>query len=71
MRVPKLTPVTSSSVAALGHDAASKRLFVRFPSGATYSYANVSPEGFQAFLAAGSKGAHLRRFFLGREHTKH
>ena len=57
-----MTPVTSSAIAAIGHDPETRTLLVRFRSGETYGYLEVSPEVFKAFLTAASKG----RFFHER-----
>lgn len=60
MRPPQLTPVESAAVAALGYDAASRTLFVRFRSGGLYAYLDVPPETADAFVEAPSKGAFFR-----------
>lgn len=54
---PTLTLVESRAVAALGYDAASRTLFVRFRAGGLYAYLAVPPEVALAFQAAPSKGA--------------
>ena len=58
MSIPR-TEVESSQLAAVGHDAETNTLRVKFKSGSTYDYANVSAQKFEAFLSAGSLG----RFF--------
>lgn len=57
---PRLTPVESSAVAALGYDAASRTLFVRFREGGLYAYLDVPREVARAFEAAPSKGGFFR-----------
>lgn len=56
----RLVVVESSSIDAVGYDAATRRLTVRFlGSGNTYVYLDVEPPVFQALLAAPSKGRYL------------
>lgn len=58
----KITLVPNSSqVKAIGYDRETLTLRVYF-SNAPYEYAQVPPETFEAFIAAGSKGT-----FLGAE----
>ena len=61
-----LTPVTSSQLAAYGHDPSTNTLAIRFKGhgdrpGSLYHYANVTAEQFEAFQAAESKGSHFIR----------
>lgn len=61
-----MTPVQSSQIAALGHDAASKTLAVEFKGwggkpGSTYHYANVDAATFDALRGAESIGSHFGR----------
>lgn len=59
--------VISSNIAAVGYDAQSSVLFVRFHSGArVYSYRGVPASVYRAFLAAPSKGRFLAQFVKGR-----
>lgn len=63
----EMTPVESSQLSAIGHDAATNTLAIRFPpkkSGVSdvYHYQNVSAEMFAEFLAAESYGS----FFIQR-----
>ena len=56
----RLVAVESSSIDAVGYDAATRRLTVRFlGSGNTYVYLGVAPSVFEALLAAPSKGRYL------------
>ena len=64
--IPKipLQPVDSSQLAAIGHDAHTSTLAIRFKNWkgeetSLYHYANVDAETFAAFLAAESKGRHF------------
>ena len=56
----RLVAVESSSIDAVGYDASSQRLTVRFlGSGNTYVYLGVAPSVFEALLTAPSKGRYL------------
>jgi uncharacterized protein YdaL len=54
-----LVPVTSSNVAAVGYDAASKTLAVKFNSGSLYHYSDVPPELHAEAMKAKSIGSFL------------
>lgn len=61
-----LTPVTSSQLAAIGHDPDTNTLAIRFNGkdgklGGLYHYSNFTAEQFEAFQAAESKGSHFIR----------
>ena len=51
----------SSNIKGAGYDEDTRTLIVAFISGATYTYDNVPPEAFDAFMAADSKGRHFMR----------
>jgi hypothetical protein len=51
----------STAIAAVGHDPESSTLHVRFRSGRTYAYPQVSAEAHGRFLEAESMGAHFSR----------
>ena len=57
----------SSNIKAIGYDAETGRLHVEFDGGNQYSYAGVTPEVHQAFLAAPSAG----KFFYGHIRGKY
>lgn len=57
MSLPTMTPVTSSNIAAIGHDG--EHLYVRFTSGKTYRYADVPAADHEAFANADSHGRHF------------
>lgn len=54
-----LTPVTSSNVAAVGHDPKTATLRVRFNNGRTYDYAGVPANVAAQMMAAESVGKFL------------
>lgn len=52
-----MTPVQSSNINAIGHDAETKTLTVRFHNGTEYAYRNVEADTFVKILAAPSVGS--------------
>lgn len=60
------TPVQSSSIASLGHDAESDTLHVEFNSGRIYEYSGINTEAYQRLLNAPSIGAHFGRHIRPR-----
>ncbi len=66
-----LQKVTSSQIAAIGHDSENNVLAIQFqPSrsrpdqpGSVYHYERVSHEGYMAFVTAKSVGSHFYRVF--------
>lgn len=65
-----LTPVTSSSIEAIGHDPEKFELHVKFRSGATHVYSAVSVENHAAFLGAESIGSHFHKHIRGKDQRK-
>jgi hypothetical protein len=59
--VAALVPVASSSIAAVGYDAARRELTVRFAGGGTYVYSGVPARAHRDLLAAESIGGHFNR----------
>jgi hypothetical protein len=58
--MPEMLFVQSSNVEAIGHDAATLELHVRFvKTGVTYVYYAVEEWRFQELLQSDSKGAYL------------
>lgn len=51
--------VSSSSIAAVGYDAASETLEVEFTNGSIYQYYNVPQPIYEAFMDSPSKGQFL------------
>ena len=59
----QLQPVASSDVSAVGYDETTQILVVDFIKTGEYSYLQVKPEVFQAFMAAESKGRFVNAVF--------
>jgi hypothetical protein len=51
----------STAIDAVGHDAATDTLHVRFHSGLTYRFRGVTSEEHSRLMAADSMGAHFSR----------
>jgi hypothetical protein len=60
------TPVTSSSIAAVGYDPTRRILEVEFLNGSVYQYDDVMLGEHRALMAAESKGAHFNLQIRGR-----
>jgi KTSC domain len=56
-----MTPVKSSSLAAVHHDPATGVLSVKFQSGETYTYAGVSAGDHAKLMSADSVGSHFQK----------
>lgn len=65
----ELIPVTSSNVSAIGYDADTQTLGIKFSSGTVYHYAGVPKDVYDDFVNAESIG----RFFAMniRSHYEH
>lgn len=67
-----LTPVKSTRVEAIGYEAETQTLAIKFPpsrsapEGSTYHYADVSPETAAAFVAAESPGKFFETDIRGK-----
>jgi hypothetical protein len=57
----EMTPVKSSSVAAIDHDPATKALTVQFHNGGMYRFDGVSPDQHAKLMGADSIGSHFQR----------
>lgn len=62
----ELTPVTSSSIRAIGHDPSTNTLAVQFVSGRTYHYHGVTSDEHAALMAAPSIGKHHNAHVRGK-----
>lgn len=64
----ELKPVTSSKIAAIGHDPDTNTLAIKFPDrpggipGPVYHYANFTRDDYVRFASAASLGSHFIRF---------
>jgi hypothetical protein len=70
--MPEMHPVQSSSVAAVGYDAGSRQLHVRYrDSGDTYVYYGVERQVFEALRKSESKGRfvndRIKRRYIARK----
>jgi hypothetical protein len=54
--------VNSSNISWLDYDPELQELTIRFHSGGTYTYSNVSEEEYQALLNAPSIGQHFHQY---------
>jgi hypothetical protein len=59
INIPKLNPVSSNAIGALGHDGQGS-LFVRFKGGGLYRYSGVSLDQYNELRKAESVGKHLQ-----------
>jgi hypothetical protein len=60
--MPRLRSVDSTSIAAVGYDAATRDLYIRFhESEALYAYHGVDPATYAELLASESKGRYVNR----------
>lgn len=65
--MPRLLPVDSSSIAAVGYVPLRRELIVQFRErDAVYAYENVTESEFRALLAAASKGRYLNLWIKPR-----
>lgn len=65
MSAPNLVPITSSNIAAIGHDPATNTLHVQFKDGPTWKYDGVTPEQHAALIGADSIGSHFHKNIKG------
>jgi hypothetical protein len=59
--MPEMQFVTSSNIEAVGYDASSQELHVRFLDGSTYVYYDVEDYKFTEMLSGGSVGVYLNQ----------
>ena len=57
--MPKMHPVNSSAIEAIGYDTRSQELHICLLESRTYVYYNVEEEIFHEFLQANSKGRYF------------
>jgi hypothetical protein len=61
----KRTPVSSSNIASIGYDAATRTLEVEFNDGSVYHYFGVPQSEYAGLMAAGSHGSYLAQHIKG------
>ena len=61
-----MVPVRSSDIAAIGYDATSGTLHIRFNSGGLYAYYNVHDAVYRGLMGAGSHGRYFHAHIRGR-----
>lgn len=54
--MPVMTPVQSTNLLAVGYDAQTQELFIRFRNGSLYVYANVPQHVYDGLMSAPSYG---------------
>jgi hypothetical protein len=65
--MPEMIYVDSTNIEAIGYDASTRELYVRFlKSGETYVYYDVEDWEFEEFKSADSKGTFLNTNIKGR-----
>jgi KTSC domain len=68
--VMDMHPVASTNIEAIGYDAATSRMRVRFRGGVTYEYPGVVLEDYESLYSAQSKGGHLagmKKKYVGKK----
>ena len=72
LQLPRMLPMKSSNIEAIGYDEGHKELHVRFKGGGHYVYEGVPIELHHQFLADESPGAFLAKNLKGQfKHRKH
>lgn len=61
-----MTPVTSSNIDAIGYEPETQVLKVRFHTGITYAYGNVSHQQFTTLINAESVGKSFNQLIKSR-----
>ncbi len=64
--MPALAPINSTALKACAYEHTTQTLFLQFPSGNVYSYADVSAELWASFQAAESKGKFYGQHIKGK-----
>lgn len=58
--------VSSDAISAIGYDAETMRMRVRFTSGSAYSFCRVPAHVFESFMRSASKGSYYNNHIRGR-----
>ena len=59
--MPEMIPVSSSNLSAVGYDATTKQLFIRFTT-STYVYSGVPASIYHGLMSASSHGQYHAQF---------
>jgi hypothetical protein len=66
-----LTPVTSSNIAAIGYDPATRTMTVQFKNGGTFDYHDVAPHHHDEMMKVNAKGQSVGKYFHARIRGAH
>lgn len=70
--LPKMVPVKSSNIEAIGHDPKANELHVKFKDGGHYIYADAAADHHNSMLNAESVGSYFHAHIKGKfKHRKH
>lgn len=58
--------VSSSAISAIGYDAETMRMCIRFTSGDTYIFCRVPVHVYDSFMQSSSKGSYYQNRIRGR-----
>ena len=61
-----MIPVTSSNLSAVGYNASTYSLYIKFHDGSTYEYSGVPENIYSGLMSAGSKGSYANDFIYRR-----
>ena len=61
-----MIPVNSRAISAIGYDAPTQQMQIRFTQGDTYTFCRVPASVFDSFSQASSKGTYYDRYIKGR-----
>jgi KTSC domain len=64
----KMISVSSSAIAAVGYDPATRHMQIKFKNSGTYSFCGVPQQIFDGLLSANSKGRYYDQYIRGRYH---
>lgn len=67
----KREKVSSSNIAAVGHDPDASVLEIEFHDGSVFSYPNVTAEEHDRFIKADSLGSHFHKHVRPKGGTRH
>lgn len=61
-----MVAVRSEAMTAVGYDAGSRRMKIRFQQGHSYDFCNVPPSIHEGLMSATSKGTYYNRYIRDR-----